>query len=261
MNLSDLVRNTNKLMSDISPALLTSIGVTGTIATAYLAGKASFEAAENLNEEMYERDGTISHGTQLPVKERVKLVWRLYIPAVGMGTITVVAIVAANRVGSRRAAAMASAFAISERFSQEYKDKVIEKLGENKERAIRDEVAQERVRKNPPRDDGKGYLREGEVLFYEPYTGRYFGSTVETLKRAQNDTNYTVLHAGYASLTDFYDNAGIPQTSMSDELGWRSDKMLELSFSTTQTENGVPCMSFEYQVAPIRNFYKVHPGS
>jgi len=255
MTLHDLARKSNKALSDNSPALLTAIGVTGTITTSYLAGKASFEAAHVLDNESAGQNVDVSSFTP---QERIKLVWKLYIPAVGAGTVTVVAIVSANRIGSRRAAAMASAFAVSERFSQEYKDKVIEKLGENKERVLRDEIAQDQIDRNERVDTEVIHSYNGEMLCYEPYTGRYFRSSIEILKKAQNDTNYVVNNHGYASLSDFYNNAGIPTTSISDELGWNSNKLMELTFSTGISTAGEPCHSFSYQVEPIRNFYKVH---
>ncbi len=98
----------------------------------------------------------------------------------------------------------------------------------------------------------------GEVLCYDLYTGRYFQSSMETLKKAQNDLNYTVLNHQYASLTDFYSLIGLSSTKSSDDVGWNADKLLELRFSATISDDGRPCITLDFVVAPIRNFFSVH---
>jgi hypothetical protein len=61
----------------------------------------------------------------------------------------------------------------------------------------------------------------------------------------------------YASLSDFYHLIGLPSTSFSDEVGWTSDKLLELEISTVLSEDERPCLSIGFNVAPIRNYYKI----
>ena len=81
---------------------------------------------------------------------------------------------------------------------------------------------------------------------------------METLKKAQNDTNYQVLNDVYASLGDFYSRVGLARTSISEEVGWNSNKLLELEFSTTMSEDGRPCISIGFHVDPVRNYHKVY---
>lgn len=247
MNLSDIANRAIKLAADNSPAILTAIAVTGTVTTAYLSGKASFKAAMILSEE----------SPNLETKEKVDLVWRLYIPAVGTGLMTVGCIVAANRIGTRRAAAVAAAYTLSERAFTEYREAVVEKLGMKKEQAIRDEMAQNRVNRTPIGNQQLVVWEGSSVLCYDAYTGRYFLSDMETLRKAQNDVNAKVLNEYYASLSDLYELIGLPSTSVSDEVGWNSDKMLELNFSTVLSEGGRPCISMDFAVAPIRDYNRL----
>ena len=252
MNLRYLASRASKLAADNSTTIFTAIGVTGVITTAYLAGRASYNAAELLlDEKMAGRDGEDA----LDIREKIDLTWKLYIPPVMTGVVTVGCIIAANRVGTRRAAALAAAYTLSEKAIVEYKEKVVEKLGEKKEQDIRDDLARDRIRKNPDREviiiDGN------EVRCFEAYTGRYFTSSVEALKKAQNIVNHQVNNSYYASLTDFYDAIGLPRTAMSDEIGWNSDKLLELSFSAVLPEDGRPYVSFDYEVVPIRNYHRL----
>lgn len=250
MTISSIARQAERLITNNSPAILTAIGVTGTLTTAFLTGKASFKASEVIRDWEYSPSSII----EVETKEKVRLVWKLYIPAAGTGALTIAAIVFANRIGTRRAAAMAAAYSISDRAFTEYKDKILEQLGHNKEQAVRDEIAQDRINNNPPA--ASIIIGNGEVLCYDAFTDRYFMSSVEALKKAQNDTNYQVNNDWYASLSDFYNRAGLPTTSYSDDVGWNSNQLLELAFSTAMSPDGRPCVSITFQVDPVRDYYK-----
>lgn len=240
-----LAKRSEKIIRDNSPVILTAIGVAGTVTTAYLAGKASFKAAEILRDEQ-----------NITPWEKTKLVWTLYLPAMAVGTLTCLSIVGANRIGTRRAAAMASAYAISERAFSEYREKIVEKIGENKEQKARDEIQQERVTANPPSAVMIG--TDGEVLCKDAWSGRYFTSNMEAIKKAQNDTNHEILNQQYASLTDFYNRLGLEPTKESDEVGWNSDKLLEVMFTTTISDNNRPVLVMDFSVVPVRNYFRAH---
>lgn len=245
--LTDFGKKIPKLVADNSPAILTAIGVTGALTTAYLTGRASFKAADLIKSEQTR----IDYGPEpytLELKDKARLCWKLYIPAASSAILTVGAIIAANRVGMRRAAALAAAFQLTERAFEEYKSKVVEKLGEKKEEAIRAEVAQDRV----TRSSEVVIIGSGSVLCMDLYSGRHFLSDMETIKKAENDINYEVIHNNYASLSDLYVMLGLPPTSMSDEVGWNVDKMLDIKITTALTEDGRPCMCIDYTTALVR---------
>lgn len=256
MKLGILAKRAGKLANDNSPAILTAIGLTGTVMTAYLTGKATFKAANILRDETEGRWNSDPSKDDPPLepKEKFELTWRLFVPAAGTGILTLACIIAANHIGTRRAAALASAYTISEKAFAEYKEKVIEKIGEKKEQGVREELAQDRVNQSPP--SREVILASGDVLCCDLYTRRYFKSDMESLRRSVNDLNRQLLHDGYASLTDFYDKIGLPKTTESDEVGWTSDTEMDVEFSTTLTDTNLPCIAFEFRVLPVRRFYK-----
>ena len=251
MAFSDFARRAGKLAADNSPAILTAIGVTGTLTTAYLTGKATFKAAEVIAENEHEFGNGLSF--QMGSRDKVELVWKLYIPAASTAVLTVGAIVFANRIGTRRAAALAAAYSISERAIEEYKAKVVERMGVTKEQAVRDEIAQDRVKRNPVSREvivtGKG-----EVLFYESFTGRYFTSTIQAMDSAVNEINAQIISDNYAALTDFYYKIGLAKTSMSDEVGWSAPTLLKVQYSTTIAEDERPCIVIDFEAGPIRDY-------
>lgn len=246
MNLTHIFNNGKKAVKANSPEILTAFGVSGVVVTSYLAAKGAIQADRILQEgqepgfEDPERD----------LKTKVSLTWKCYIPAFASGVITASCIMGASKANSKRTAVAVGAYSLTEKAFAEYREKVVEQLGENKEQKIRDEIKQDRVTKLGSKDviiTGKG-----EVVCCELLTGRYFKSDMETLRRAQNDINARINNERYVNLDEFYDLIGLPYTSQSNTCGWDSAKLMELEFTTTLTPDGTPCLAFDYNyVKPL----------
>lgn len=248
MNLSTIFTNATKTVKSNSPEILTALAVSGVVTTAYLTGKASFKA-NNFIEEVEEENG-FAVDPKIRFKIRVKLVWKYYIPAGVAGAVTIGCIIGSSKANGRRTTAAVTAYSLTEKAFTEYKEKVVEQIGKGKEQEITDKLAQARVENSPP---GQIIVAgSGSVMCCELYTRRYFRSTMETLRKAQNDVNERVNSERYVTLDDFYDLVGLPNTSASNSLGWDSDKLMELKFSTVLSENGEPCLAFDYNyVKPL----------
>ena len=251
--LRDIFKNIK--MPDISSTtILTGMGVSGVVSTAYLTGRASFKAAEIIrNEEVIK---TLPPD-KLTRTEKIKLVWPLYVAPVSVGCTTITAIVMANHVASKKIAALAVASGISDRALQEYKAKVIEKLGEKKEMTIRDEIAQERVAATANKE--VLVIGAGDVLCFDMMTGRYFQSTVEKIRQAENKINYEILNHMYASLSSFYDLIDIPPTPYSDTVGWNGlTDRFEVLFSTVMSPDQRPCVAIDFTIPPTAEYTKLY---
>lgn len=256
MAVVDILNTAKQFALSNDAALLTGVGITGTVTTAYLAGKGGFAAAVIL-EDQYAGE---SHAAGEPMihsdfslRYKVGHVWQEFIPAVGVGATTIGAIFMANRVSSKRAAALTAAYGVSERAFAEYKEKVVEKLGENKEAAIRAEVAQDRVDAKPV-TVSTVIIGNGEVLCLENWGGRYFKSSVQAIEKARNEINHEMMNHSYSSLSEFFDKIGLPPTSGSDEVGWNINTPLELSLSTALSTDDQPCLVLDFAVAPVAGY-------
>lgn len=242
MNVRVLIDRALKATKSNSPEILTALGVTGVLTTAYLTAKASFKASSKLSEE----------APDMPTKEKIQKVWKFYIPAGVSGGLTIGCVVCASRASLRRTGAAVAAYSITERAFTEYKEKVVEQIGKGKEQKLRDELAQEQVSKNPPSSSQVIIAGSGHVLCCELYTKRYFRSTYEDLRRAENNINQLINQTYRVSLSEFYDLIDMPYTSQSSLIGWESDKLMELQFSTVMSEEGEPCIAFDYNyVKPL----------
>lgn len=259
MTFAELARRASKLAIDNSPTILTTMGVVGAITTAYLAGKASFQASDiiRLKEADDDNRGVVLGDPKEILKDRIQLVWRLYIPSMAMGAATVTCIIGANRVGARRAAGLAAAYTITEKTLEEYRAKVVEKLGARKEEAVRDEIAQDRVNTTYVDDVEVLGLEEGE-LCYDLFSDRYFKNSVEGIRAAENELNHTLIHNGYATLSQFYDSIGLPQPPFSEQIGWNSDRLLDVHISTTLAHGVKPCLTMSFRTDPFPDYGRFH---
>lgn len=257
MALSDLVTKIQGIVQQNSNGILTAVGVAGTISTAVLTGRASFQAAAVISSAVKELDKKSKFQDEvhdLEIRDKIKLVWTLYIPPFGVGVLTVTSIIMANRLAGKQAAALAAAYSLSEKAFSEYREKVVEKIGESKEQDVRDSVAQARVSKNPVNSREVILAGTGEVLCYDMLSGRYFQSSVEEIKKAENTVNFEIVNYMSCSLSKFYDAIGLPPTTMSDLLGFNLDNRCDVKFSTTMSTDDRPCIAIDFHYVPIQRY-------
>jgi hypothetical protein len=255
-------KRAEQLISNNSPVLLTAAGVTGVLSTAYFAVKGAFQAKDIIDKEnAFLENEREEHGQDNPksleFKDKVVLTWKCYIPTGLSAAMSITAIVAANRIGTKRATAMATAFSLSEKALVEYKDRVKEKFGERKEQAIRDEIIQERVNRTPLANK-EVFVGPGDVLCFDARSLRYFASSMEKIRRAENQFNHEVIHNTYAPLSYFYELIGLEPTGESDEVGWNTDELLEVGTSSGLAENGNPYLAIVFNTRPGSRFDRTH---
>lgn len=254
MNLSNVFKRAAKVVSENSPAILTALGVTGVVSTALLTHQADKQAFRHLTEE--NADG-LSLGEILAPKERFKEVWHYYIPPAVVVITTGVCIIGANSISSRRNAAIISAYTLSESLLKDYREKVVEQLGEKKDRALIDAVNADYVKKNPPSEENVILVAGKSELCLDSMSGRYFQSDVETIRKAMNDINLKCINEMYASLNDFYHLLGIKPTEIGERLGWTTDNPLEVIIGATVSEDNRPCLTIGYRREPQVGYHKV----
>lgn len=237
-----------------SPEILTGIGIAGMITTTVLAVKATPKALELIESEKESKKEYPDDKPGLNAVEVVKVAWKPYIPAAVTGVVSVACLIGASSVSARRNAALATAYQLSTNALTEYKDKVVETIGEKKEKGIREKIAQDKVTQNPVSKSEVVITGAGDVLFLEPVSMRYFTSDIESVRKIINDINYrmTCGMEEYISLSEFYDEIGLTHTSNSDEIGWNlyKDGQIGIDFHPTVAEDGKPCLMLDYRVEP-----------
>lgn len=246
-NWGELVRAVRRTLSRHSAAILTGTGIAGMITTTVLAVRATPKAVTLLEEKK-----RLEKTDRLTALETVKTAGRCYIPSALTGALSIACLVGGSSVQERRSAALATAYSLSETALKEYRDKVVEVVGETKERSIRDEVAKEQLQRQPDGNHEIIVTDRGTTLCFDNLSGRYFYSDIEKLRKAENDINRRLRDEMTISLNEFYEEIGLPHIGVGDDIGWSIDKgYLEIFFSAQLTQDGrTPCLTMNYDVVP-----------
>lgn len=250
VELRHIIRNVQNAMYKHSPEILTGIGIGGMITSAVLAVRATPKALKLIEAKKKEKKTT-----KLSTTETVKTTWKCYIPAALTGVVSASCIIGASSVNLKRNAALATAYRLSETALAEYKEKVIETIGEKKEQAVRDEIARDKIEQHPVNNSEVIITEKGDTLFYDILSGRYFKSDIEKIRAARNELNRQMLNDMYISVNEFYDEIGLPQTAQGYEFGWNITKgYIDIYFSAQMTEDEKPCLAIEHRNPPTYDF-------
>ena len=240
MKLKDIGKKVLNWGTDNSPEILTGLTCGGVVGTAIMSGQASVKAYEILAQQEKE----------LTWKDKIALTWKVYIPTGLMGLATVGCAIGSNRISSNRVAAISGLYALAEKGLTEYQNKVIETIGEKKERAIRDDIAKDRIDADPVSNKEVILTGNGDFLCYDVMSGRYFRSTIDKIKKVQNDMNHELLTEMWISLNDVYYELGLKGTKVGEYYGWTPDDQIYFTFSTQLADGGEPCLVMDYTAAP-----------
>ena len=269
INFNGLLKSFGRTLAEHSPEILTGMGIAGMTTAFILAVRATPKALILIDEEKKrisarniqdaEENGYIIDisNVKLSAIDTVKVTWKCYIPTVLTVAASTACLIGANSVNSKRNAALAAAYTLTENTLKEYQEKVVETIGEKKEQAIRESVAKDNVEKHPVTEKEIIITDKGSTLCYDVPSDRYFKSDIEKIKRAVNELNRTMLCDMYVSLNDFYDELGLGRVDQGDDLGWNVDRgFIELDFSSHLASDGTPCLAIKYLVAPRYGYNK-----
>lgn len=227
-----------------SPHIFFVVGVAGIVTTTVLACKATLKLEKNLDEiktnfhevkgmredskkelvqysdHDYHRDMLYLYG------KSVKRITVLYAPAVTVGTLSIAALTGSHVQLARRNAALTGAFAAISKAYDEYRIRVREEIGEERELDI-----YRGIRTKEVEIDGKKELvKYTDPGGWSPYAREFmegnsrFQNSQElnrlTILTAQNYANH-MLHAnGHYFLNDAYDSLGFDRTTAGSIVGW-----------------------------------------
>lgn len=239
-----------------NPEIVVGLGVAGMITSTALAVKATPKAMQLIEDKKSELGVTY-----LTRKEIAEATWKQYIPAVGVGAVSIACIVLGTTKNIKRNTALATVYAISENTLKEYKAKTREIVGEEKAREIDTEVAKSRARSrsidNPvviETRDSEYVINtgNGDTLIYDSFSGRYFRSSVNAVESAVNNVNKSLLNDYFITVNEFYNELCIPTIGAGSLIGWKSDKeMVEIYFDSDIDSNGNPYLILSYRNIPV----------
>lgn len=267
-NVTKLLNTAKHVMKKRSPEILTGIGIAGMVTTVVLAVKATPKAMKLIEEEKRFKEKEAHEGGiftkedekyafNLTPIETVKAAWKPYIPAAVTGVASIACLIGANSVHVRRNAALATAYQLSTTALADYREKVVETIGEKKETAIRDKVAKKQIEENPANNSTIIMTGKGNTLIYDSHSDRYFRSDIDKIRNAVLTLNEKMVNGNemYISLNDFYDEIGLKHTDAGDMIGWRIDRgKIDIRYSAQLTDDNEPCIVLDHLMPPDYGF-------
>lgn len=269
-NFGNIFRPIAKQVSKYGPEIAVGVGIAGMITTTILAVKATPKSLRLIEAEKKRRNHEIKEEAKesgkdtvglidrLSILDTVKVAWKPYIPAMISGALSIGCIVGASTVHVKRNAALATAYQLAANTLSDYKEKVIETIGEKREKEVQKKVDAKKVEKINSTEPS--FVRKGKPLCIEPISGRPFEMDLEDVKAAINRLNYR-LTGGMEeciSLSEWYDEIGLKHTDVSDYMGWNiySDGLITVTEVPSSTDEGELCWVLEYAVLPHYKYEK-----
>lgn len=232
-------RHSTKMLSGLA-----LIGLGTSVATAIQDTPKAQLAVDRMRDELPE-------GQQPTKKDILKAALPAYGRTIASTALTAGCIVGAEYINDKQKALLGAAYAASEVALNKWKAKTKEVLGEERTHDIYEAQAKEEVAENPVTKANVINTGLGDSLIRDSWSGRYFTSDIEKVRRAVNDLNRDIINEMWATVNDWYYYLGIPSIEAGAQMGWNVDHLLEVDFSTEITDDGRPCLVIEYVRTPI----------
>lgn len=199
---------------------------------------------------MHEWD--IDEFKRLTKEQRIMIYAKIYAPPAIAILATGACIVGAHSISVKRESSLLLAYEGTRQMYDRYRSTVQERLGPEEKH-----IAEKAASKAQPVPRETIVYGEGDVLFYDAYSGRYFKSTVNKIDRVVNELNYTLLREMCVSLNEFYAGIGLDGISLGDQLGWNEQRQIEVHYGSRVTEEGRACIVLDFVIEPTERWYKL----
>lgn len=231
-----------------SSTILTVLGAIGLVTTVVMAVKATPKAMKLLdNAERFGED-------DLTTIDKAVLVAPVYIPTVVMGTATIACMFGANVLSKNKQASLASAYALLDNYHKQYRKTLIDLHGKEADIEVRNEMAREHCNYHVIDND----FPDEKVLFYEELSGETIARYERDVIDAEYHFNRNFTMRGCASLNEFYEFLGIPQTEYGESIGWSMSSGIQwVDFEhrlISKDDGGTPVYAIDMVFAPDADY-------
>lgn len=240
-----------------SPEFLVITGVIGMVGAAILACKATTKISK-ISEEHKEQLEAVKNALETrsdeysveDSKKDTRIIYiqtglkyaKIYAPSVILAAASITCILASHNILKKRNAALAAAYAAMDESFKKYRDRVIERFGENVDKELKYGVKAEEV-ETTEIDEGSGKSKKGKkTISYadkdlggSPYAMWFDETTSDAFQRNSPDYNRMFLNQsqsyfndilnakGFVFLGDIYEALGIERDKCSQVVGWVKD--------------------------------------
>lgn len=223
-----------------SPALLFGAGVVGIIGTVVLASRATLKldevlqktegdlfAAKTLEHADYSEEDRKKDTVYIYARAVIKI-GRLYGPSVILGAVSIAALTGSHVILTRRNLAVTAAYAALDKGFRQYRQRVVDELGPDKDREFRYDM-EDRMVDGPDGRELAGTLQVGPngrsiyARFFDEYSTNWSPEMSYNqlfVNCQQNYANDRLNAVGHVFLNEVYDMLGLSRSREGAVVGW-----------------------------------------
>jgi Family of unknown function (DUF6353) len=271
---SQRLARTTLLAQKSSPEILLAAGIVGMVGSTVLACRATLKMDTVLDDtkEKLTTAKTLEHPdySERDRQRDVSLIYyqtgikivRLYTPAIVLGGLSIYALTTSHSIMTKRTVALTAAYGALEKGFNEYRDRVIEKYGEEEDRNLRYGSQQIEI-VDPKSGKKKSVTRVGKdepsiyARFFDVSSSSWNREPEYNMMFLQCQQNYAndKLHArGHVFLNEVYDMLGLERSKAGAVVGWILSK-------NGETDNYIDFGVFNGKTQAARDFVNGFEGS
>lgn len=236
-NLFNVFKPVMKQIEKHDRTILTAVTVVSTLYAVYRAAKDGPKFKKILEE--CKEDGCTTF-------ETAKRLAPAAVPTAAATAVAVGSALCMNKVCSDTINGLSSALGLAQAAKTEIIEHTEKIAGPETAQKIKESVAKSHVNADLPGGGTAGINNivvtgHGNDVFYDDFSGRWFYSDINFIKKAVNDLNYQLINDMFVGLEEFYAYLDLPPIGASRFLGWNVDYgTIELDFTADLDETGKP---------------------
>ena len=259
----ELVEKAVKFTDEHQREIMLGGAIAGTVVTAVLSWKAGIKADKVLAEQkekmdkiQYDADNMtedeFNEAKKQTTIETVKKMAPIVAPPALAAAGTIISVVAGYRVASTQIATLSALYSMSEKALADQLEKTKEVVGPKKAQEIADAVTAKKVESNKIDKNTIINTGKGTTLCLDDMSGRYFYSSAEEIKKACNTINKRMMDEYYISLNELYDELGLPEITLGEDVGFNiDDGLIDIDhiLGATLHNNETPVLVLNYDIS------------
>lgn len=217
----------------------------GSASFSALAVVSAIRATPNAYEEIHILEEEL--GSPPSNREVFDRVWRYYVPT-GLYLFSSISMgVAALVIQNRKTQAFAALAGTMAEAATRYNKNIIESRGVEVLDEVKEKVVSRKAKDDEPFMDFSG---DGDTIFYDELSGRYFRGDLQSVRSVVNDLNKDLLSWNWVTVNQLYSSLGLSNIKLGDQIGWDTDDLIEPRFIPAMSSDGTQYVIISHVAHP-----------
>ena len=157
---------------------------------------------------------------KLTKKEVIKTVWKCYIPTAGLAVVAGASTICGATNSWKQIGRLTTACALGEANLQDYKQAVLDTIGEEKTKEVEKKKIENKA-STVPMIETPVSMKTGDYLMYDSISGRFFRADWNSIENAVNRLNRLMLDEQWITVNEYLDALNLPSVCDAlGEMGW-----------------------------------------